>query len=72
MILPITGKELHKRILEHGGTLERQGAKHLVYVGPHGRFTVPGGKGRHKHNITGAVVASAARCLGTTSKKLIR
>ena len=67
-VLAITTKELHQRIISHGGRLERNGAKHTVYSGPHGRFTVP--QGRRKP-VTGAIVRSAACALGTTTKVLL-
>lgn len=67
-VLSITTRELHTKVLERGGRLERHGAKHDVYSGPLGTFTVPNGK---RKPITGAIVRSAARCLGTTTKDLL-
>jgi hypothetical protein len=67
-VLSITTLELHKRILERGGRLERHGAKHDVYKGPLGTFTVPNGK---RKPVTGAIVRSAARGLGTTIQDLL-
>ena len=67
-VLSITTLELHKRVLEHGGTLERHGAKHDVYSGPLGTFTIPNGR---RKPVTGAIVRSAAHCLGTTIQDLL-
>jgi len=67
-VLAITTLELHKRVLEHGGTLERHGAKHDVYSGPLGTFTIPNGR---RKPVTGAIVRSAAHCLGTTIQDLL-
>jgi predicted RNA binding protein YcfA (HicA-like mRNA interferase family) len=68
-VLSINSKELQRKILEHGGHLERQGAKHRVYAGPYGRFTVPHSP---RGVVTGAMVRSAAHALGTTTRDLLR
>lgn len=67
-VLSITTRELHAKVLERGGQMMRHGAKHDVYAGPLGTFTIPNGR---RKPITGAVVRSAARCLGTTTKDLL-
>lgn len=68
-VLSLTTSELHDLILERGGHLARHGAKHDVYKGPLGTFTVPNGK---RKPVTGAIVRSAARALGTTTRDLLR
>lgn len=67
-VLAIKGRELHNRALERGGVLIRHGARHDVWRGPLGTFTIPNGRNKP---ITGAIVRCAARALGTTTRDLL-
>jgi hypothetical protein len=67
-VLSISPRELERRCLARGAFLERNGAKHKVYRGPLGTFTISHGP---RSAVTGRMVSTAARALGTTTKALL-
>jgi hypothetical protein len=67
-VLAITTTELARRCEARGATLERHGAKHDVWRGPLGTFTIPNGR---RKAVTGRIVSLAAQRLGTTTKDIL-
>ena len=71
-VLAITTKEMHEVVTARGCVLVRIN-KHAIYKAPNGHsFSMPSPCGSRGHRkVTGAIVRSAARALGTTTKDLL-